>query len=74
MSVLPRFFAPACKRERHPRLGRFGRMSEEEVRAFALKHDLTVEQARRVLDAHGADEGSWDETARSLIHFLKAPS
>jgi hypothetical protein len=49
-------------------------MTEEEIRAFALKHDLTEEQARRVLDEHGADEGSWGETARSLIHFLKAPS
>jgi hypothetical protein len=49
-------------------------MTEDEVRAFALKHDLTVEQARRVLDEHGADESAWDDAARSLIHFLKAPS
>jgi hypothetical protein len=49
-------------------------MTDEEVRAFALKHDLTIEQARRVLHEHGADEERWDETARSLLHFLKAPS
>ena len=48
--------------------------SPEEIRAFALRHDLTEEQARRVLAEHGPDEGSWDEKARSLIHFLKAPS
>ena len=45
-----------------------------EVRAFALKHGLTDEQAARVLDEHGSDESTWSETARSLIHFLKAPS
>ena len=49
-------------------------MTEEDVRAFALKHDLTVAQARRVLDEHGADESTWGETARNLLHFLKAPS
>ena len=48
--------------------------TEAEIRAFALKHELTEEQARRVLEEHGADESSWDETARSLLHFLKAPS
>jgi hypothetical protein len=46
----------------------------QEVDAFALRHGLTVEQARRVLDEHGADESAWGETARSLLHFLKAPS
>jgi hypothetical protein len=49
-------------------------MTDEEIRAFALRHELTEEQARRVLDVHGADESAWDESARSLIHFLKAPS
>jgi hypothetical protein len=49
-------------------------MTDQEVLAFALKHDLTEEQARRVLDEHGADESTWDDTARSLLHFLKAPS
>ena len=49
-------------------------MTEEEVRAFALKHDLTVAQARRVLDEHGADERGWSEAAHNLLHFLKAPS
>jgi hypothetical protein len=49
-------------------------MTDAEVRALALRHDLTEEQARRVLDAHGADESAWDDTARSFIHFLKAPS
>ena len=46
----------------------------EEIRAFAERHALTDEQARRVLSEHGPDESSWDETVRSLIHFLKAPS
>ena len=45
----------------------------EEIRAFAQEHNLTDAQARRVLDAHGADESTWDEAARSLVHFLKAP-
>ena len=45
-----------------------------EVEAFALRHDLTDEQARRVLTEHGPDESTWGETARSLLHFLKAPS
>ena len=49
-------------------------MTEEEIRAFALKHDLTEEQARRVLDEHGSDESAWSEAARNLVHFLKAPS
>ena len=49
-------------------------MTDEEIRAFALKHELTVEQARRVLDEHGPEEDNWDEPARSLIHFIKAPS
>jgi hypothetical protein len=49
-------------------------MTDQEVRAFALKHDLTEEQARRVLEEHGPDESVWDDTARSLLHFLKAPS
>lgn len=49
-------------------------MTDDEIRAFALKHDLTEEQARRVLDEHGSDEESWGDTARSLLHFLKAPS
>jgi hypothetical protein len=45
-----------------------------EIRAFAERHGLTDQQARRVLDEHGPDEDSWDEKARSLVHFLKAPS
>jgi hypothetical protein len=49
-------------------------MTDAEIRAFALRHDLTEGQARRVLDAHGPDESAWDETVRSLIHVLKAPS
>jgi hypothetical protein len=44
------------------------------VQAFARRHALSEDQARRVLSEHGADETAWDETARSLIHFLKAPS
>ena len=48
--------------------------SDSEIRAFALRHQLTEEQARRVLSEHGDDESRWDETARSLLHFLKAPS
>jgi hypothetical protein len=49
-------------------------MTDAEIRAFALKHEPTEEQARRVLDEHCVDESAWDETARSLAHFLKAPS
>lgn len=45
-----------------------------EVRAFAERHGLTDEQARGVLADHGPDESNWNETARSLLHFLKAPS
>lgn len=48
--------------------------SAAEIRAFAERHGLTDDQARRVLVEHGADESAWDETARNLIHFLKAPS
>jgi hypothetical protein len=49
-------------------------MTDDEVHTFALKHQLTEAQARRVLDEHGADEEQWGDTARSLLHFLKAPS
>lgn len=49
-------------------------LSADELRAFAARHQLTEEQARRVLDEHGPDEGAWDEKAHSLLHFLKAPS
>jgi hypothetical protein len=49
-------------------------MTEEQIHAFALQHELTIEQARRVLDEHGADESRWSEAARSLMHFFKAPS
>lgn len=45
-----------------------------EVEAFAFRHDLTLEQARRMQTEHGLDENTWGETARSLLHFLKAPS
>ena len=48
--------------------------SAAEIRAFAERHGLTDDQARRVLAEHGADESAWDEAARNLIHFLKAPS
>jgi hypothetical protein len=54
--------------------GGFPDMTDEEVIAFAQRHHLTEEQARRALDVHGADESAWDETARSFVHFLKAPS
>lgn len=49
-------------------------LSADELRAFAARHQLTEDQARRVLDEHGPDEDTWDEKARSLLHFLKAPS
>ena len=49
-------------------------MTDAEISAFALRHELTEEQARHVLEEHGADESAWDETARNLVHFLKAPS
>jgi hypothetical protein len=49
-------------------------MTDQEIRAFARRHDLTEEQARRVLDEHGADESAWSDAARNLVHFLKAPS
>lgn len=45
-----------------------------EIRALAERHGLTDDQARRVLSEHGPDENAWDEAARNLIHFLKAPS
>ena len=48
--------------------------SDDEVRAFAARHSLTADQARRALDEHGADESAWEEAARNLVHFLKAPS
>ena len=48
--------------------------SRTEIAAFAARHGLAEEQARRVLDEHGSDESTWDETARNLVHFLKAPS
>jgi hypothetical protein len=46
----------------------------EETRAFAAKYSLTEQQARRVLVDHGSDEHAWDDTVRSIIHFLRAPS
>lgn len=49
-------------------------MTEDELRIFAARNGLTVNQARRVIDAHGEDPSAWDEVARSLIHFLKSPS
>lgn len=49
-------------------------MTEEELRIFAARNGLTVNQARRVIDEHGEDCSMWDEAARSLIHFLKAPT
>lgn len=49
-------------------------MTEEELRLFAARNGLTVNQARRVIDEHGADQGAWGEAARNLIHFLKSPS
>ena len=49
-------------------------MTEEELRLFAARNGLTVNQARRVIAEHGDDQGAWGEAARNLIHFLKAPS
>lgn len=49
-------------------------MTEEELRIFAARNGLTVNQARRVIDEHGDDQSAWDEAARNLIHFLKSPS
>jgi hypothetical protein len=49
-------------------------MTEDEIRAFTFRHHLTEEQARRVLNEHGADESAWGEAARNLVHFLRAPS
>ncbi len=49
-------------------------MTEEDLRLFAARNGLTVNQARRLIDEHGADESAWDEAARNLIHVLKAPS
>ncbi|HLV07813.1 MAG TPA: hypothetical protein VKY80_09085 [Croceibacterium sp.] len=45
-----------------------------EIRSFAIRHGVTDEQAKRMLTDHGPNEDGWDETARSLLHFLKAPS
>lgn len=56
------------------RLLRLWSMTEEELRLFAARNGLTVNQARRVIDEHGADQGAWGEAARNLIHFLKSPS
>ena len=49
-------------------------MNDDDIRAFALKHDLTEDQAHRVIAEHGGDESQWDDAVRSLLHFLKAPS
>lgn len=53
---------------------RWFRMTDEELEVFAARNGLTVAQARRVIDEHGPDESGWSEAARSLVHFLKAPS
>lgn len=50
------------------------RPSAAEIRAFAERHGLSDDRARRVIAEHGSDESAWDEAARNLIHFLKAPS
>jgi hypothetical protein len=49
-------------------------MTDEELRFFAARNGLTLNQARRLIDQHGADESAWDEAARNFLHFLKAPS
>lgn len=49
-------------------------MTDEELRIFAARNGLTANQARRVIEEHGPDQGAWGEAARSLIHFLKSPS
>jgi hypothetical protein len=49
-------------------------MTDEELRIFAARNGLTVNQARRVIDEHGTDPSAWGEAARNLIHFLKSPS
>lgn len=49
-------------------------MTEEELRFFAARNGLTVNQARRLIAEHGADESAWDEAARNFLHFLKAHS
>jgi hypothetical protein len=46
----------------------------EEIRAFAQAHNLTDDQARRLLTDHGENEGGLTEALQSLKHFLKAPS
>jgi hypothetical protein len=45
-----------------------------EIRAYAERHGLTDEQARRLLFEHGQDETRLEEALRSLRHFLRAPS
>ena len=49
-------------------------MTEEDLRLFAVRNGLTEAQARRVIGEHGADDEKWDEAARNLVRFLKAPS
>ena len=48
--------------------------SDAEIRAFALEHGLTYQQARQLLTEHGENEGGLAEALQSLKHFLKAPS
>ena len=45
-----------------------------EIRAYAERHALTVDQARQLLSEHGHDETSLSQALQSLKHFLKAPS
>ncbi len=45
-----------------------------EIRAYAERHQLTDDQARRLLSEHGNDETSLSEALRSLKHFLKSPT
>lgn len=45
-----------------------------EIRAYADRHALTDDQARRLLTEYGHDEGGLSEALQSLKHFLKAPS
>jgi hypothetical protein len=45
-----------------------------EIRAFAVQHALTEDQARQLLTEHGHDESRLSQALESLKHFLRAPS
>jgi hypothetical protein len=50
------------------------RRDDVRVREFAETHGLTIAQAREIIERHGDDENALAEAARSLAHFLRAPS